>query len=76
MEEKIINVLEDFNDEIVEDMERDLLASGIMDSFDIVKLVVELEEAMEITIDVDMITPENFRTANEIVRLVEEILAS
>lgn len=76
MKEKIINVLEEFNEEIVEDMERDLLAFGIMDSFDIVKLVVELETAMEITIDVDMITPENFRTATEIVRLVEEILAS
>lgn len=74
MREKIIEVLKTENDEIVEDMERDLLASGVLDSFDIVNLVVALEEALGISIDVEMVSPENFQTAQSIIRMVEGIL--
>lgn len=74
MREKIIEVLKTENDEIVEDMERDLLASGVLDSFDIVNLVVALEEALDISIDVEMVSPENFQTAQSIIRMVEGIL--
>ena len=74
MREKIIEVLKTENDEIVEDMERDLLASGVLDSFDIVNLVVALEEALAISIDVEMVSPENFQTAQSIIRMVEGIL--
>lgn len=74
MREKIIEVLKTENDEIVEDMERDLLASGVLDSFDIVNLVVALEEALDINIDVEMVSPENFQTAQSIIRMVEGIL--
>lgn len=74
MREKIIEVLKTENDEIVEDMERDLLASGVLDSFDIVNLVVALEESLGISIDVEMVSPENFQTAQSIIRMVEGIL--
>lgn len=74
MNEKIMEVLAEFNEELVEDLDRDLIASEILDSFDIVKLVVELEEAFDITIDVDLVTPENFQTANSIVKMVESIV--
>ena len=43
MREKILEVLKEENEEIVEDLDRDLLTSGILDSFDIVNLVVMLE---------------------------------
>lgn len=74
MREKILEVLEENNEEIVEDMDRDLLASGILDSFDIVNLVVDLEENFSIEIDVDLVTPDNFRTANSIIGFMENIL--
>ena len=61
MREKILEVLKEENEEIVEDLDRDLLTSGILDSFDIVNLVVMLEEALSINIDVEMVTPENFQ---------------
>ena len=44
-----------------------------MDSFDIVKLVVQLEDAFGITIGVEMVTAENFRTVEAIIKLVESI---
>jgi D-alanine--poly(phosphoribitol) ligase subunit 2 len=74
MKSKILQVLRECNEEIIEEMDRDLLASGILDSFDIVNMVIELEEAFDIQIDVDLVTPDNFRTADSIVKLIEDIL--
>ena len=74
MKEKILEVLREVNEEILEDTERDLLATGILDSFDIVNMVVELEEAFDIVIDVDLVTPDNFRTADSIIIVMENII--
>lgn len=73
MREKILEVLKAENEEIVEDLDRDLLASGILDSFDIVNLVVALEEALGISIDVELVSPENFQTAESIIKMIEDI---
>ena len=73
MREKILEVLKTENEEIVEDLDRDLLVSGILDSFDIVNLVMALEEALGISIDVEMVSPENFQTAESIIRMLEGI---
>lgn len=74
MRERIINVLTDFNEEITEDMDRDILAAEILDSFDMVQLVVAIEEEFDIVVDVELITPENFQTANMIVETIAGIL--
>lgn len=68
-----MEVLKAENEEIVEDLDRDLLESGILDSFDIVNLVVALEEALGVSIDVEMVSPENFQTAESIIRMIEGI---
>ncbi len=75
MKEKLMKVLEEINEEIVEDTSRDLLASGILDSFGIVEMVVDLEEAFDVVIDVDLVTPENFRTVDAIIKLMENLMA-
>lgn len=75
MKEKLMKILAEINEEIVEDTGRDLLASGILDSFGIVEMVVDLEEAFDIMIDVDLVTPENFRTVDSIIELMESLLA-
>lgn len=75
MREKILEQLKEINAEIVEDLDRDLLASGILDSFGIVDMVVELEETFDTVIEIDLVTPDNFRTAESIIKLMESILA-
>ncbi len=74
MREKIVEVLKNENEEITEDLNRDLLASGILDSFDIVNLVVALEDALGISIDVELVSPENFQTAEAIIKMIEGIM--
>ncbi len=73
MRDKILEVLKAENEELVEDLNRDLLESGILDSFDIVNLVVALEEALGVSIDVEMVSPENFQTVESIIRMIEGI---
>lgn len=74
MKEKIVKILEEITEETIEDTSCDLVAADILDSFDIVELVVELEEAFDIVIDVDLVTSENFRTVDAIVNMMESLL--
>lgn len=74
MREKVIEVLCEVNSEIGKNLDVDLLAAGIIDSFEIVNMVVELEEAFEIEIDPELVIPENFQKVDAIVKLVESIV--
>jgi len=74
VKERVIEVLCDFNDELVEDLEQDLFLAGKLDSFDLVKLVVELEEAFDISIALEEVTVENFQSVTSIISLIERIV--
>lgn len=74
MREKVIEILCEINNEIKDNLEVDLLAAGFIDSFEIVNLVVELEEAFDMEIDPELVVPENFQTVDAIVELVENII--
>ncbi len=68
--ENVVNVLQAVNSDIKND-DTDLLASGLLDSFDIVNLVSQLEEAFTVEIEPTDIVPENFRTVAAIAALME-----
>lgn len=68
--EKVVNVLQAVNSDIKND-DTDLLASGLLDSFDIVNLVSQLEEAFTVEIEPTDIVPENFRMVAAIAALME-----
>lgn len=75
MKEKIIEILSEINDEILHiGVDDDLLSSELIDSFDIVNIVAELEEAFGIEVQGDEITEENFSTISKIAGLVEHII--
>lgn len=74
MREKVIEILCEVNNKIKNNLEVDLLASGIVDSYEIVNIVVEIEEALDIEIDPELVIPENFQTVDAIVKLVESIV--
>lgn len=74
--EKIIEIIKEVSPIGAEDIDGDteLLDSGIIDSFDTVSLILELNEEFEIEIGVEEILPENFETPEKILSLVEEFL--
>ena len=53
------------------DSDYDLLASGVIDSLRLLRLVTWLETRFSLPMDDIEIAPDNFRTVTEIVKLVE-----
>ncbi len=72
MKEKIKEIIESITGEIVED-DTDLIEEGILDSFDMVSLVLELQEAFDVKIEVGELLPENFQDVNSIESFLSEL---
>ncbi len=72
--EKLLEILKSIRSDIDFENETKLIDDGILDSFDIVSIVAELCEEYDITITVDMLEPENFNSAEAMLKLVESIL--
>lgn len=71
VKEKIIEILQEIHPEIDFFKEnRDLVSSGILESFDIVQIISDLESKFKIKISGFDFTPENFASADSIVKLV------
>jgi acyl carrier protein len=47
------------------------VSNGVIDSFDVVLITGELEKVFGISIDVELILPENYDSVEALVRLVE-----
>lgn len=72
MDRKIKEILLDTRPEYnFDDPERDFIESGMLDSFDVITVVLELEEAFDVQIDGEEIVPENFSSIEAIKDLVQ-----
>lgn len=72
--ERVLEAISEVSDEIMENQDKDLLMNDIIDSFDIVAIMVELEEAFDIEIEAEDVTPDNFRTVDSIVEVVKRVI--
>jgi acyl carrier protein len=68
--ERIYMILTDLRSEFDFHSSKDFIADGMLDSFDIISLVTELEEKFEILIDALDIVPENFCSVEAIANVV------
>ena len=68
-----MEILEQLRPDVDFENETGLIDSGILDSFDIVSLVSELNEAFDIEIQPNDLIPENFNSAKAILDLVEKL---
>jgi len=64
--EELIQILEGIRPDINFSEETSLVDSGLLDSFDIVSIVSELNDHFDISIRVTELKPENFNSANAI----------
>jgi len=69
---KIIAILRDLRPEYDFLDQNDFIESGMIDSFDVLNLVTELEENFDIRIDGSDILPENFCSIKAIENLIEK----
>ena len=72
MKEKIINILTDLCPEFDFTEDVNYIEEGMLDSFDIINLVTELDSIFNISIDGMDIMPENFSTISDIENLIKK----
>jgi acyl carrier protein len=68
--EKLLNILTEVRPDIEFENEKKLMDEGVLDSFDVVSIISELNDAFDIHIRVNHLTPENFNSVEAIMTLV------
>ena len=68
--DKLLTILEDIKPGFEFTGRTDLVDSGDLDSFDVISLVSELNEAFDIDIPVEEIVPENFNSVDAMMTLI------
>ena len=71
--DKLIKILSEINPDIDFETEDALIDGGILDSFDIVTLVAEIDDAFGVAIPAEALIPENFNSARAILSLIRRL---
>ena len=71
--EKLLKLLREINPDIDFETEDALIDGGMLDSFDIVTLVAEIDDAFGIEIPAEALIPENFNSARAILSLIRRL---
>ena len=72
--EQLLEILQDLHPEVDFETCTTLVDSKILDSFDIVSLISEINEEFDVVISADQIIPENFNSAKALWKLVERLM--
>lgn len=73
MMERLLEILEGIRPDVDFKNEQKLMDDGILDSFDIVSIISELNDEYEIAIRVNELSPENFNSTEAIMHMVERL---
>ncbi len=71
--EKLLEVLEEIRPDVDFANEKALIDDGVLDSFDIIQVVMTLNETFDIDINVEELEPENFNTVEAMMALIEKL---
>ena len=71
--DKLMQLLSELRDDIDFETEDALIDGGVLDSFDIVTLVAEIDDAYGIEIPAEALVPENFNSARAIFALIQRL---
>ena len=71
--EELLAVLRSVKPEVDFERETELVDGGVLNSFDIVMIVGELQERYDIAVPADEIVPEHFNSARAMLAFVEDL---
>ena len=74
LEEKILEVLEEYCEEALSYTGDNMMEEGVIDSFTVINIVSELEDVFDIEIDAKYVVAENFRNKEAIIELVRQLV--
>jgi acyl carrier protein len=71
--EKLMQILQDIRPDVDFENETALIDDGILDSFDVVSIISELDDTFGVQIRITELDPENFNSAESIWELVQKL---
>lgn len=71
--DKLLTILNDLHPDVDFEAENALIDGGILDSFDIVTIVAEIDDAFDVAIPPEELIPENFNSATALLNLVRRL---
>lgn len=69
----LLKILTEIDDTVSWEKEEGLISGRILDSFGVISLVSELEDAFSVEIEASEITPENFDSMQAILQMIERL---
>ena len=72
IEKKVLEILSEIRPEVDFSASGDFLEDGLIDSFDLISMVSDIDSKFGISIDGTKILPENFNSLQAIVNLIKE----
>jgi len=70
----LLEILEDIHPDVDFETTTGLIDDGIIDSFDIIRIVADIDEEYDVAIPPEEIVPENFNSAKSLYELIERLL--
>ena len=71
--QKLLEILKEVRPDVEFENETSLIDEGILDSFDIVTIISELNDAFDVHIRVNHLKPENFNSIEAILALIKTL---
>lgn len=72
--EELLNILTELHPDVDFETEEHLIDNKILDSFDIVTIVAEIDSEFDVAIPAEELVPENFNSAKALYALVERLM--
>ena len=73
MREQLLKLLKEIRPDVDFENEKKLMDNGVLDSFDIISTVQEMNDAFGVEIDVEDLEPANFNTIEAMMELIEKL---
>ena len=73
MKEKVMDILMDLRPDVDFENEKKLIGDGILESFDIMSLVAELEDEIDVKIKPKDLVAENFNSVDDMVAMLQKL---
>ena len=71
--DKLLNILKGLKPGVDFEKEQKLIDDGILDSFDLVALVGEINEAFDVEVEFEDMEPENFNSVEKMYEMIERL---
>lgn len=69
----LLDILKELHPDVEFETYDTLIDDGVLDSFDIVSLIAEIDSEFDVTIPAEEIIPENFNSAKALYALIERL---